>query len=213
MSAAIDPADDDSGLYTAPVYDLPTLTTGTDQTWRADAACLGMNTDDLIAETAYIKSEDVRQEYLTLRLEGHTTQQATAKSGPADPLATRNKQRGPLVNDQRPIVSDYREYTNLISYTLDNRTDHDRDIEWSSMALATQTVNDILDQIPPLQAEAIRTIYGFGTGQPMNWKDAAKHLGIKTSTITSRMQEGRKNMQKIVLARTITATHTDKAAA
>jgi chorismate mutase len=43
------------------------------------------DTADLIAETAYIKSEDVRQEYLTLRLEGHTTQQATAKAGRSRP--------------------------------------------------------------------------------------------------------------------------------
>jgi WhiB family redox-sensing transcriptional regulator len=40
----IDPADDDSGLYTAPVYDLPTFTTGTDQTWRKLAACRNMDT-------------------------------------------------------------------------------------------------------------------------------------------------------------------------
>jgi WhiB family redox-sensing transcriptional regulator len=44
MSAAIDPADDDSGLYTAPVYDLPTFTTGTDQAWRKLAACRNMDT-------------------------------------------------------------------------------------------------------------------------------------------------------------------------
>ena len=42
---AIDPADDDSDLYTAPadIYDLPTFPT-TDQTWRTDAACRDMNT-------------------------------------------------------------------------------------------------------------------------------------------------------------------------
>jgi WhiB family redox-sensing transcriptional regulator len=41
----IDPADDDSGMYTAPadIYDLPTFP-NTDQTWRADAACKGMDT-------------------------------------------------------------------------------------------------------------------------------------------------------------------------
>jgi WhiB family redox-sensing transcriptional regulator len=40
----IDPADDDSGLYTAPVYDLPTFTSSNSQAWRADAACKGMDT-------------------------------------------------------------------------------------------------------------------------------------------------------------------------
>jgi WhiB family redox-sensing transcriptional regulator len=44
---AIDPADDDSGMYTAPadIYDLPTFA-GIDGTWRANAACRGMDTDE-----------------------------------------------------------------------------------------------------------------------------------------------------------------------
>ena len=43
---ALDPADDDSGLYPEPadIYNLPTLP-ATDQAWRSDAACLGMGTD------------------------------------------------------------------------------------------------------------------------------------------------------------------------
>ena len=43
----IDPADDDSDMWTAPVadiYDLPTFTSAGSQTWRADAACRGMDT-------------------------------------------------------------------------------------------------------------------------------------------------------------------------
>ena len=42
----IDPADDDSDMWTAPAadpYDLPTFP-ATDQTWRTDAACRGMDT-------------------------------------------------------------------------------------------------------------------------------------------------------------------------
>ena len=42
----IDPADDDSDMWTAPAadpYDLPTFP-ATDQTWRTEAACRGMDT-------------------------------------------------------------------------------------------------------------------------------------------------------------------------
>jgi WhiB family redox-sensing transcriptional regulator len=43
----IDPADDDSGMWTAPAdrYDLPTFTSAGSQVWRADAACRGMGAD------------------------------------------------------------------------------------------------------------------------------------------------------------------------
>jgi WhiB family redox-sensing transcriptional regulator len=46
MSAAIDPADDDTDMWTAPAadYDLPTFTSAGSQAWRADAACRGMDT-------------------------------------------------------------------------------------------------------------------------------------------------------------------------
>ena len=43
----IDPADDDSDMWTTPdadIYDLPTFTSAGSQTWRADAACRGMDT-------------------------------------------------------------------------------------------------------------------------------------------------------------------------
>jgi DNA-directed RNA polymerase specialized sigma24 family protein len=166
-----------------------------------------VNTVDLIAETDHIQNEDVKQEYLTLRLEGHSPQQATIGAGPADPMATRNKQRGPLVNDQRPIVSDFREYTNLISFTLDNRSDDDRAIEWAAIDHATHTVNNLLDRIPPLQAETVRIIYGLGTGQPVNCTEAAKRIGTKTSTVASRIKHAHNNMKKIA------ETYTDRPAA
>jgi WhiB family redox-sensing transcriptional regulator len=50
MSAALDPADDDSGMWTAPAadrYDLPTFTSTGSQAWRADAACRGMDTAEV----------------------------------------------------------------------------------------------------------------------------------------------------------------------
>ena len=42
----IDPADDDSDMWTAEAdrYDLPTFTSAGSQAWRADAACRGMDT-------------------------------------------------------------------------------------------------------------------------------------------------------------------------
>jgi hypothetical protein len=166
-----------------------------------------VNTVDLIAETDHIQNEDVKQEYLTLRLEGHSPQQATIGAGPADPMATRNKQRGPLVNDQRPLVSDYRWSKSLTSFTLDNRSDDDRHDDWSSMDVATRTINDILDRIPPLQAETVRIIYGIGTGIPVNCPEAAKRIGTKTSTVASRIKHAHNNMKKIA------ETYTDRPAA
>jgi hypothetical protein len=50
MSAAIDPADDDTDMWTAPAadrYDLPTFTSTGSQAWRADAACRGMDTAEV----------------------------------------------------------------------------------------------------------------------------------------------------------------------
>jgi hypothetical protein len=50
MTAAIDPADDDTDMWTAPAadrYDLPTFTSAGSQAWRADAACLGMDTAEV----------------------------------------------------------------------------------------------------------------------------------------------------------------------
>jgi DNA-directed RNA polymerase specialized sigma24 family protein len=157
-----------------------------------------MNTDELVAETANMQSEDVRQEYLLLRLEGMTREEAVTRSGAADPLASRNKQRGPLVNGQRPMVSDYRGFTDLTSITTDLRTDIERDNEWEAYDRAVEVVADILDRIPPAQAEAIRTLYGFGTGTHLSWPDAAKAAGVTTPTISHRISSARRNMQKIV---------------
>jgi DNA-directed RNA polymerase specialized sigma24 family protein len=157
-----------------------------------------MNIETLVSEASRFASEDVRQEYLMLRLEGLTHEEAVARSGAADPLASRNKQRGPLVNGQRPMVSHYRETDNVRSSTVDHRTDLERHDDWDAHDLATDTVNSILERLAPAQAEAVRTVYGLQTGTKLSHADAAIQVGVPHRTMKHRIRSAHQKMQKIV---------------
>tara|TARA_R110000803_G_scaffold58116_2_gene116341 strand:- start:755 stop:1282 length:528 start_codon:yes stop_codon:yes gene_type:complete len=167
-------------------------------------------TAQLLAEAATIGqghrgdgADDVKQEYLALRLAGETVSEAKRLSGGADPLATRNKQRGPLVAGQRPIVSDFAYdrggHSDLRSSTMDNRTDAERRADWDGDDSHGRQVTNLLSQIPAAQAEAIRLVHGIGTGRPLSRADAAEAAGVTVATIAHRVGSARKNLARLAV--------------
>jgi hypothetical protein len=216
----------------------------------------------LIAEAEGIGGEDMRQEYMTLRLEGHTRAEARQLCGGARQLETRNKQRGPLVGGMRPLVSDFREVEDIESLTMDHREPDERDATWDAIDHAKAVAATMLDSLPQEEADALRSIYGIGGDNPTDWASTigllearrqrynAERVAARKSAPETDLKaperkaivhgtnagyqahhrregrvecadciDGRNAYQKLAarkrraLARTITATDTDKAAA
>ncbi len=138
----------------------------------------------LIEEARDITNEDVRQGYFLHRLEGLSPAEARQAVSPLDdPLHPHNRQRGPLVDKRRPIVTDYfsNGYDALQSFTQDHRTEADIEAEDRLAA----DVGDLLASLSIEERVTLRLLYGF-EGDPMTHRQAAEFLGWPLSKINKR---------------------------
>lgn len=160
--------------------------------------------DTLLAEGSTIQSEDCRQEFYALVLEGHdlTDAKRLASVARADPLHSSSRQRGPADHLwRRPIsiafVTEAHQsrgrwlgtFDHLHSYTLDSRTPDEIDEE----AKTEHYVEDLLDHLPPREYEVVVRIYGIGDRLPQSYDEISRDLGVTRGVVSQlRFRAGKR---------------------
>ena len=137
--------------------------------------------------------EDEEQEYQCLILEGYGEEEARRLARGAGNRANRERMSGPRSHDskghgERPYITDTtrHEYAELDSFTMDSRTDEQREHDCVSSDFA----RDLLSRLTSKQREVIDVVYGITTGDPMSWQAAADYLGVTRNTVEYAVRSG-----------------------
>lgn len=133
----------------------------------------------------HIDGEDRRQEYVTLRLEGLSHDDAVRRSYDGDVLDARHPGRGPLVQDQRPLVSPMEsdEWVSMASFTQDDRSMDELEADWALSERKTALWAAMRRDLSAQQYEVLSVLYGFETGVPATRSEAAEILGLPAQRV------------------------------
>ena len=161
----------------------------------------------LVAEAADIKTDDCRQTYFELRLNGVDIDEARKQSFEhiADPQHGNSKFRGPLDHLQRRTLAiDMRSgKTNSIAddlhavpLTMDTRTDEEREHDWRR----AERINELLDQLNPRHREVLTLMYGFDGVRPMTYEQIAERMNTTRGAIAQVGYAARRRLRKMLEA-------------
>lgn len=139
--------------------------------------------------------EDEYQEYQCLLLEGHDDEEARSLARGARDAVNRGRLSGPRSSDSkghglRPYITNTRklEYERFasVSFTMDSRTDEEREQDCRSSDFARELLSRLTDR----QRETVDLVYGVTTGTPMTYMEAAHHMGCTYNQVEWAVRSG-----------------------
>ena len=149
-----------------------------------------LDTADLLEEASSIADEDARQEYLTLRLEGHVPEVALQKCARASQRSLRARSAPGESVPSEFRSEDWTREQAATSITMDSRTDAERAEGWARQDF----VRDFLCGLDPRTRLILSLRFGLG-GEPMTPEAVAAEVGVSISTVDRTIQRARKVAQ------------------
>lgn len=152
--------------------------------------------EEILERAEEFDDDDLRQNYLLLRLEGvpHSEAKRLSTKSRAQPLHSNSGQRGPVdAAGRRPITiafigegearsgSGLGTFEHLTSYTQDSRTDAERELDH----LRSEIVAQAISHLNEYEREVIERMYGLNGHDPQTYPQIADALGKKRGAVAN----------------------------